>query len=60
VSPQPLVIQRFVLSTGTVGWLLYRSGQFHTPLAALTDGEMTQLLRDVEWQIASNGNGGKK
>jgi len=55
VSPQPLVIQRFVLSTGVIGWLLYRSGGFHTPLAALTDAEMTQLLRDVEWQLQNGG-----
>lgn len=47
----PLIVQRFVLSTGTVGWLLYRSGHFQTPIAALTDGEMTQFLRDIESQI---------
>jgi len=51
VNAQPLVVQRFVLSTGSVGWLIYRSGQLHTPLAALTDAEMLQLLRDVDWQM---------
>ncbi len=51
MSPEPIVVQRFVLSTGVVGWLIYRSGQLHAPLAALTDAEMLQLLRDVEWQI---------
>lgn len=60
MNDQPLVVQRFLLSTGTVGWLLYRSGQFHAPLAALTDAEMTQLLRDVEWQLTQKSNGGTR
>jgi hypothetical protein len=57
---EPLVVQRFTLATGTVGWLLYRSGHLHAPLAALTDSEMTQLLRDVEWQLTQKTNGGAR
>jgi hypothetical protein len=56
VNLPPIVVQRFVLSTGTVGWLIYRSGQLHTPIAALTDAEMLQLLRDVDWQIRGSSS----
>jgi hypothetical protein len=51
VTVSPLVIQRFVPSTGFVAWLVYRPGEIHQPLSVLSDAQVRQLMRDVEWQI---------
>ncbi len=59
-SESPIVLQRFTLATGVVGWLLYRSGSMTTPLLVLTDPDMHQLARDYASQVARAAEDGTR